>query len=76
MPATTLADMSAGQTGKVVQMEGGHGIRTRLNAMGLRPGVVITKVSGQFMRGPIIIRIGSTQIALGFGMARRIIIEV
>ncbi|MBE0434019.1 ferrous iron transport protein A [candidate division WOR-3 bacterium] len=76
MPDIPLTDIESGQTGKVAEVQGGHGMRTRLNAMGVRPGVQITKVSGQFMRGPIIVRIGSTRIAIGFGMARRIIVEV
>lgn len=76
MPAVTLSEMGSGQTGRVAEVQGGRGMQTRLNAMGVRPGVPITKVSGQFLRGPIIARIGSTRIAIGFGMARRIIVEV
>jgi Fe2+ transport system protein FeoA len=29
-----------------------------------------------FMRGPVTIRVGQTQMAIGFGMARRILVEV
>lgn len=76
MRGIPLTEMGSGQIGKVAGVQGGRGIQTRLNAMGIRPGVQITKVSGQFMRGPIIVRIGSTRIAIGFGMARRIIVEV
>jgi len=48
----------------------------RLNAMGIRPGGRITKVSSMFMRGPVTVRVGQTQLALGFGMARRILVKL
>lgn len=71
-----LTEMEAGTKGSVIGVEGGKGLRMRLDALGIHPGVKITKVSGQLMRGPIIVRVGSTQIAIGFGMATRVIVEV
>jgi ferrous iron transport protein A len=71
-----LAQMGAGQSGKVITMHGGRGMTAKLEALGIRPGVVITKVSGQIMRGPVIIRVGNTQVAIGFGMARRVIVAL
>jgi ferrous iron transport protein A len=49
---------------------------SRLNALGIRPGKRITKVSSMLMRGPVTIQSGSTQVAIGFGMANKIIVEV
>jgi ferrous iron transport protein A len=71
-----LTEMQAGQAGKVVEISGGRGMTMRLDAMGIRPGVVITKVSAQIMRGPVIVETGRTRVAIGFGMARRIICKV
>jgi ferrous iron transport protein A len=62
--------MDAGQSGKVITMHGGRGMTAKLEALGIRPGVVITKVSGQIMRGPVIIRVGNTQVAIGFFKAQ------
>ena len=76
MKNVSLANMDAGQTGKVTRVHGGHGFKTRLEAMGIRPGMEITKVSGQIMRGPIIVKIGNSQVAIGFGMARRVLVEL
>jgi len=72
----TLCYMLAGQTGTVVEIGGGQGLVRRLSAMGIRPGSRITKVSSMFMRGPVTVRVGQTQLALGFGMARRILVEL
>ena len=71
----TVAQMKAGQSGWVVELGGGRGMR-RMEAMGLRHGKRITKISGVFGRGPVTVQIGGTQLALGFGMARKILVEV
>jgi len=72
----TLAEMRTGQTGTVVGVMGGHGLIRRLDALGIRPGKKVTKLSSTLFRGPIILRADNTQVAVGFGMARKIIIEV
>jgi ferrous iron transport protein A len=73
---STLAEMRTGQTGTVVGVMGGHGLIRRLDALGIRPGRKVTKLSSTLFRGPIILRVNSTQVAVGFGMARKIIVEV
>ena len=72
---TTLAGMQIGQSGVVVQIQGGHGLVNRLNSLGIRPGKRITKTSSMIMRGPVTIQVDRAQVAIGFGMARRIIVE-
>ena len=66
--------MQTGQSGILVQIQGGRGLMTRLSALGVRPGKRITKVSSMYMRGPITIQLDGTQVAVGFGMANRIIV--
>jgi len=72
----TLRQMQSGQSGKVIQIQGGFGLVNRLSALGIRPGKRITKVSSMLMRGPVTIQLGHTQVALGFGMANKIIVEL
>ena len=64
------------QTATVIEISGGHGVAVRLSAMGIRPGRSIKKISDMFMRGPVTIRVGGADIALGFGTAHKIIVEV
>jgi ferrous iron transport protein A len=71
----TLAEMRTGQTGTVVGVLGGHGLIQRLDALGIRPGRKVTKLSSTIFRGPVMLRVNSTQVAVGFGMARKIIVE-
>jgi ferrous iron transport protein A len=72
----TLAQMRTGQTGAVVEVLGGHGLIRRLDALGIRPGKKVTKLSSTLFRGPVILRVNNTQVAVGFGMARKIIVEL
>ena len=72
----TLRQMETGQSGKVVELQGGHGLINRLSAMGIRPGKKITKISSMLMRGPVTIQSGHTRLAIGFGMTNKIIVEL
>jgi len=72
----TLAEMRTGQTGTVVGVLGGQGLIRRLDALGIRPGKKVTKLSSTLFRGPIILRVDNARVAVGFGMARKIIVEV
>ncbi len=71
-----LSGMYAGQSGRVVRIDGGMGLVSRLSAMDIRPGRKITKLSSMLMRGPVTVQAGSTRLAIGFGMASRIIVEL
>ena len=72
----TLRQMQAGQSGIVADIEGGYGLVNRLNALGIRPGKRITKVSSMLMRGPVTIQVDNAQVAIGFGMANKIIVKL
>lgn len=72
----TLAEMRTGQTGTVVGVLGGHGLTRRLDALGIRPGKKVTKVSSTLFHGPVTLRVDNTRVAVGFGMAKKIIVEV
>lgn len=67
-----LTQMQSGQSGILTEILGGHGLVDRLNALGLRPGQRITKISSMLMRGPITIQVDRTEVAIGFGIARKI----
>jgi ferrous iron transport protein A len=73
---TTLARMRAGQSGIVVQLQGGHGLTDRLSALGIIPGKRITKISSALMRGPQTFEVDRTRVAIGFGMASKILVQL
>lgn len=71
-----LTQMQPGEAGIVKEIQGGQGLVRKLQSMGVRPDKKITKVSSHFWRGPQTVEIDNLQIAVGFGMARRILVEV
>ncbi len=71
----SLVEMKPGETGKVVGFQGGRGMNKNLENMGIKIGAEIKKMCQQFMRGPVMIRRNNTTVAIGFGMARRIMVE-
>lgn len=59
----------------VAEIEGGWRVRQRLNQMGIHPNDrILIKRSGA-MGGPILIQIHGTEVAIGRGMARKIIVQ-
>jgi ferrous iron transport protein A len=72
----TLTEMKTGQTGTVVGVLGGHSLIRRLDALDIRPGKKVTKISSTLFHGPVTLRVDNAQVAVGFGMARKIIVEL
>ena len=70
---TPLTTVNPGQEVTLIDIQGGRGLRSKLYSMGLIPGVKLTIVGNR--GGPIMIAINDTRLALGFGMARKIIVE-
>lgn len=73
---SSLAAMRTGQRGTIIGVLGGQGPVRRLASLGIRPGRKVTKMSSTLFHGPIIVRVDNAQVAVGFGMAKRIIVEV
>lgn len=51
-------------------------LRSRLNNMGLHLGRDIIKINHLALRGPVTVKMGRSTIAIGHGVARKIIVEV
>ncbi|MFQ5905090.1 MAG: ferrous iron transport protein A [bacterium] len=76
MRRMSVVQLESGQTGVVISIKGGRGLLARLEALGIRVGVRVRKMTGQLLKGPVTVQVGGTQLAIGFGMAARIIVEV
>jgi ferrous iron transport protein A len=72
---TTLDQLYESKRAKVIDVQGGQGIRQRLGQMGIHPGDTITILRYGALRGPILIELHGSQVALGRGIASRIIVE-
>lgn len=60
---------------KVIDIEGGWGVRRRLNQMGIHPGDVLTVMRHGALGGPIVIEVHGFQLALGRGIASQVVVE-
>ncbi len=69
-----LTHMNEGEEGVVVDIHGGIGARQKLIGMGITPGTRI-RVLKSSPPGPIIIAVGSSRIAIGRGIADKIIVR-
>jgi len=61
-----------GKRVKVINLRGGSGMVARLMQMGIHPGAIIEIVENS--RGPILVRVRGVVIALGRGIARKIVV--
>lgn len=76
MTTLDLTQLQEGESGVVMNIHGGYGLLHRLESLGIRVGKKVTKVSSQLMRGPITVKIDNSEVAMGFGMARKITVEL
>jgi len=68
--------LKPGEVGVVKEIAGGPGLIMKMQNMGVRIGESVKKVSSHFWRGPQTIEIGHFKVALGHGIAKKIIVEV
>jgi ferrous iron transport protein A len=75
MNKVDLIQLQAGSEARIIEIAGGHQMLKKVEALGIRVGVKIKKLSAQVWRGPVTIQIGNSQIAIGFGMAQKIYVN-
>ncbi|WP_010478832.1 FeoA family protein [Thermococcus zilligii] len=69
-----LNSLRPGEAGIVVNLQGGPNFRSRLYAMGLAPGAAVRVVS-VYSSGPVVVEVGGTRLALGRGMASKVLVR-
>ncbi|MFW6001151.1 MAG: FeoA family protein [Halanaerobium sp.] len=70
-----LSMMKSGETGCIKKITGGRTARGKLTGLGLVCGKEVKIHSDNSGSGPIIIALGDDRIALGRGMAHKILVE-
>ena len=66
-----LSSLESGSVGVVQDLNGGRGFVSRAVALGFTPGTEVAMVQN-FRRGPLIVVVRDTHVALGRGEARKI----
>ncbi len=69
-----LSELGVDEQSAVLQLGGGRGFVSRLAILGFTPGALLTMVQN-FGRGPVIVSVRDTRIALGRGEAAKILVR-
>jgi len=75
MKRIPLIHLKSNRKGRVAEILGGTNLRERLMSMGVFKGKEITKLSHIGLRGPVVIKAGRSILALGHGVAAKVILE-
>ena len=71
----TLDQLQPGQHARILAIEGGRELARRLGQMGIHPGDTISVSRRGAFRGPVLVSIHNSRVAIGRGIARRIRVE-
>lgn len=75
MKKVSLIQLKPNHKGKIVEVMGGANLHNKLMHRGVFKGKEIVKVSHIGLRGPVVIKAGRTILALGHGVAAKIMVE-
>ncbi|MDD4203057.1 MAG: FeoA family protein [Candidatus Omnitrophica bacterium] len=71
----TLIELKTGHEAKVIEILGGEHCQARLSSMGLVVDKNVKKLSSHFFKGPQTVEVGKTRLAIGYNMAKKIIVQ-
>ncbi len=71
-----LIEMLSAEKGIIKKISGGKGLSAKMDSLSLYVGKEIELISKQSKRGPVVVKTGNTQLAIGSGIAQKIFIDV
>ncbi len=71
----TLCEIQQGSQAKIVSIGGGRTAQQQLRELGLFPGDTVRVLRRAAFQGPLLIECRGTQIALGRGVAAKVVVE-
>ena len=71
-----LIKMTENQEGTIHALEGGAQFQARLQALNIRIGQRVKKISATPFRGPVVIEVERSKVAIGHGMAQKVLVAV
>ncbi|MDD2694372.1 MAG: FeoA family protein [Anaerolineales bacterium] len=70
----SLSEMTTGDDATILAIQGGRMVNNRLASLGFTPGVQVN-MTQNYGRGPLIVTVRGTRVAIGRGEAAKIIVE-
>ena len=71
-----LDSVAVKRRARVVMIEGGHRVRAHLNTLGIHIGDWLTVVERAPFRGPVLVEVNGSRLALGRGIAAKIRVDI
>jgi ferrous iron transport protein A len=75
-PMMALDTVDVKRQVRVVMIDGGHRVRAHLNTLGIHIGDWLTVVERAPFKGPVLVEINGTRLAIGRGVAAKIQVEI
>ncbi len=75
MKKISLLQIKENEKVKILEIAAGTNLEKRLMSMGVYKGKEVVKLSHIGLRGPVVIKVGRSILALGHGVAAKIIVE-
>ena len=72
----TLESVDIKRKARVILIEGGHGVRSHLNTLGIHIGDWLAVVERAPFRGPVLVDVNGTRVAIGRGIANKVKVDV
>ncbi|MFO8034877.1 MAG: FeoA family protein [Candidatus Bipolaricaulota bacterium] len=73
-PPVPLDQYPCGPAARVFSVVGGHGMLLRLAQRGIREGAVVRRLPHGPRRGPVMVEVNGCRVALGRGIARKVLV--
>jgi ferrous iron transport protein A len=61
---------------RVIMIDGGHRVRAHLNTLGIHIGDWLTVIERAPFKGPVLVEVNGTRLALGRGIAAKIRVDL
>ncbi|AXV38439.1 MAG: ferrous iron transport protein A [Methanobacteriaceae archaeon] len=71
-----LTDVKPGKKVIITEIKGGFGVKNRFESLNIREGKQIQIASSAPFRGPLVLNVDGCKVAIGRGMATKILVEV
>jgi Fe2+ transport system protein FeoA len=75
MKKISLVQFKANHKGRVAEIAGGGNLHNKLMNMGVYKGRGIIKLSHIGLRGPVVVKVGRSVLALGHDVAAKVMVE-
>jgi ferrous iron transport protein A len=71
-----VSSMRNGQWGTLTDINGGEDLTEKLASLGIRIGTRVGKKYGLLGQGPVVLTVGTGEVAIGYGMASRMMVQI